>query len=208
MQLYFAPFAASFACRALAYELGLELEYLQVDRFSKAMADGSDYRAVYAPAFVPALRLDDGRLLTENPVVLAYLASLVPAEKRVLEDSLEVRQWLSYIATELHKAIFHPLFDAHAPPEVKAYALVRAESRLAHIEDHLAARHAAGQAFLGDALSPADFYLATMLMWTRSTPIHLREQYPALARFSAMMMERPSMKRARHDEAPLYAAAS
>ncbi len=195
MQLYFSPLAASFAARTVAYEAGLDLEYIQVDRATKELADGSDYRDLHPPGLVPALRLDDGTLLTENPVILAHLAE--PAAH--LTDSLAVRQWLSFIATELHKAVFHPIFDTHAPPEVAAYALVRAQPRLGYVEQHLRERD-----HLAESLSAADLYLATMLMWTRVTPIDLKARYPALKRFLGAIAARPSFVRAREEELPLF----
>ena len=45
---------------------------------AKRVEDGSDFLAVNPMGQVPVLRTDDGELLTENPVVLQYVADQYP----------------------------------------------------------------------------------------------------------------------------------
>src|SRR4051812_23896535 len=80
MKLYFNPLACSLASRIALYEGGLAAELVEVDTRTKRTSDGTDYRTIHALGLVPALVLDDGRLLSENAAVLQYLADLAPAK--------------------------------------------------------------------------------------------------------------------------------
>ncbi|MEA3129877.1 MAG: glutathione S-transferase [Paraburkholderia sp.] len=68
------------------------------------------------------------------------------------------KQWLGFIGTELHKAVFVPLLDARAPEDVKRYARDTAPLRLDVLQDHLAQRE-----YLLDAFSVGDAYRVTVL---------------------------------------------
>ena len=70
MNLYFSPMACSLATRIALYEAGAEASYICVDTHSKRLEDGGDFWAVNPMGQVPALRTDDGMLLTENTAVL------------------------------------------------------------------------------------------------------------------------------------------
>ena len=79
MQLYFAPLSCSLATRITLYESGLPAEFHQVELSTKRLTDGRDYLAINPKGQVPALLTDDGRVLTEGPAVLQYVADLAPA---------------------------------------------------------------------------------------------------------------------------------
>ncbi len=51
---------------------------MKVDLKAKTVADGTDYLKVNAKGYVPALRLDDGQVLTEGPAIVQYLADQKP----------------------------------------------------------------------------------------------------------------------------------
>lgn len=197
MELYFSPLACSLASRVALYEAGVDVTYIQVDPTTKRLPDGADYRETYGLGLVPALRTPDGVLLTENAAVLQYIDTLWHDAPR---QPHELRRWLSFIGTELHKGVFAVLFDRRAPTEAKAWALAKAAPRLAHVDAHLRDRE-----YLLDALSVADAYLYTVLNWTQATPVDLTE-YPALRAFQARMAARPQVARAFKDELPLYRA--
>jgi glutathione S-transferase len=202
MKLYFNPLACSLASRIAVYEAGLPIDLVEVDTLTKRMSDGADYREIHSLGLVPALRLDDGSLLSENAAVLQYVADRVPERHLAPRDGLArsyLHQWLCFIGTELHKG-FAPLLHKTAPPEVKAYALGKLLPKLAYVEQHLANR-----ATLLDEYSVADGYLFAVLNWTTVTSIKLAD-YPALAAFHARMLGRPAVKRAFEEERQLYLA--
>ena len=203
MKLYFSPLACSLATRICLYEAGADVETVEVDPKTKKTASGADYRAVYPLGLVPVLELDDGALLTENAAILLHLSTRFPAAGLAPSDETgraRVHQWLSFIGTELHKALYVPLLDADAPEVAKRYALSKAESRLAWV-----ARALAESEYLLGRFSVADAYLFTVLNWSQVTPVDL-EKHPPLVAFMTRMHARPHVARAFEEEKRLYMA--
>jgi glutathione S-transferase len=200
MQLYFSPLACSMATQIALYEAELDASYVLVDSKTKLLPDGTRYADVNPMEMVPALRTDDGEVLTENAAILQYVADRRPEAGLAPPPASRARlqEWLSFIGTELHKAIFGPVFDRSAPEAVRAYALGKAPARFARLEQHLA-RHE----YLLDRFSVADAYLTVVLNWTQVTPLQL-DAYPSVAAYQARMKARPSVARAMAEEGALY----
>ncbi len=203
MELYFSPLACSLATRIALYEAGAEARFHPVDLKAKRLADGGDFFAVNPMGQVPVLRLEDGETLTENPVVLQYVADRFPESGLAPREGIarhRLQQWLNFIATELHKAVFIPLLDPTAPEGAKAFARAKAPRRFETL-----ARHFAGRAFLLERFTVADAYLATVLNWAVPSGTDLA-QWPAVAGYFARMQARPSVARAFAEELALYKA--
>jgi glutathione S-transferase len=201
MKLYFSPLACSLATRIALYEAGSDATFVQVDPGTKTTDSGADFRKVNALGLVPVLEIEPGDLLTENGAILQFVAARYPAAHLAPEGPRELarlRQWLSFIGTELHKALFVPLLDKSAPPEASTYSLQKADSRLAFLEAHLT-----GREFLLDRFSVADAYLFTVLNWSAVTPVDLKA-WPAVATYHANLHKRPSIARAFAEERALY----
>ena len=79
MDVYFSPLACSLASRITLYESGQEAQFHRVDTKAGKTASGEDYRKINPKGLVPALRTDDGAVLTENGAILQYLADRRPA---------------------------------------------------------------------------------------------------------------------------------
>ncbi|HSR97234.1 MAG TPA: glutathione S-transferase N-terminal domain-containing protein [Kofleriaceae bacterium] len=218
MQLYFSPLACSMATRIALYEAGADAAYIEVDPKTKLTLDGADYRKVHPLGLVPALRTDDGELVTENAAVLQYLVRRFPEARLGPSEGLpyaRLQQWLCFIGTELHKGTFAPLLDRAAPEAVKTYTLERSRSRLAYLSEHLANREyllaspgssaPGGSAELIDQFSVADAYLVTVLNWTLAVPIALKD-WPALDAYVGRLRSRASVAKAMREEQQLYAA--
>ena len=139
--------------------------------------DDSDFLAVNPLGLVPMVRTDDGVVLTENAAILQYVAERFPQPGIAARPGMErskLQQWLCFIGTELHKALFMPLLGKTAPAEVKAYTLGKYLSRLDYLDKYLE-----GREFLLDHFSVADAYLTTVLNWSIATPmIDLRNGPP------------------------------
>jgi glutathione S-transferase len=204
MDLYFSPMACSLASRIALYEAGAaDVGFIEVDPKSKRTHDGADYRGIYALGLVPLLRLDDGSLLSENAAILQYIAGRYPDAKLAPTDALgraHLQQWLCFIGTELHKALFIPLFDKNAPEGTRTHTLKRYESRLSYLDKHLT-----GREFLLDRFSIADAYLYTVLNWTTPTGVELKP-WPAIKYYYESLQTRPSIARAFIEEMNLYKA--
>ncbi len=204
MDLYFSPLACSLATRISLYEAGAHARFIEVDpKDKRIMNDGSDYTQVYPLGLVPALRTDDGALITENAAILQYVAEQFPAANLAPKGGLartRLQQWLCFIGTELHKGLFIPLFDRKAPEGTAANVLAKAEARLAYLNNHLT-----GREFLLDSFSVADAYLYTVLNWSMATPVKF-DRYPAIAAYFERMKKRPSVAKAFSEELALYKA--
>jgi glutathione S-transferase len=123
-------------------------------------------------------------------------ARLAPAAGTAQRARLQ--QWLGFISTELHKAVFVPLLDARAPEDVKRYARDKASSRLGVLQDHLAQSE-----YLLDGFSVGDAYLVTVLNWASYGGIDL-SQWPTVAEYYKRLMQRPSVARAAAEEIALF----
>ena len=200
MELFFSPMACSLASRIALYEAGADVRFTQVDK-AKRTSDGRDYWQINAMGQVPALRLRDGGLLTENAAVLQYLAEAWPAAGLLPVDAearARVRQWLGFIGTELHKAVFVPLLDPKASADVKAYSMAKAALRLSVLETHLQ-RHE----HLEGGYGIADIYLAVVLNWAPYAGVDLAP-WPAAKALHRRINQREAVARATREEFALY----
>jgi glutathione S-transferase len=207
MELFFSPLACSMSGRIALAEAGVDVKLTEVDPHTKrVLATGEDYRQINPLGYVPALRLDDGTVLAENAAILQYIADAYPEARLAPPESdriarAKLRQWLSFIGTELHKGLMTPLLGRDTPPEVKAWVLSKYLSRLAYLD-----RRLAGREFLLDRFSVADAYLATVLNWTQATPEIDVAAYPNVKAYLERMRQRPSVAAALGLEVPLFRA--
>jgi glutathione S-transferase len=207
MDLFYSPLACSMSARIALAEAGAAANFFEVDPHSKRLlATGEDYRTINPLGYVPALRLDDGTVLTENAAILQFVADAHPAAGLAPPESdplarAKLRQWLSFIGTELHKGLMLPLLVRDAPAEVKAWTVRKYASRLAYLDDRLD-----GREFLLDRFSVADAYLATILNWTQATPEIDLAAYPNVKAYLERMRQRPSVAAALTVELPLFRA--
>lgn len=147
------------------------------------------------------LRTDTGELLTENPVVLQYVADRKPESGLAPQGGIEryrLQQWLNFITSELHKVVFIPLLDPAAPEAARPYAREKAERRLAYLNDHLS-----GRDYLLDRFTVADAYLATVLNWAKFVGPDLAK-WPAVVNYIDRMYQRPSIAKALAEEMALF----
>jgi glutathione S-transferase len=202
MELFFSPLACSMSSRIALYEAGASATFVEVDARTKLTSSGQDYLAINPLGLVPALRLANGERLLENAAILQYLADLHPDAALAPRSGLErarLQQWLSFIGTELHKALFIPLFDKALPVASRDKTLQAGTRRLDYLQAHLAQRR-----FLLDAWSVADAYLTTVLNWHRATGVDV-ERWPGVKAYFERMCARPATARAMAEEAALYA---
>ncbi|RKP53456.1 glutathione S-transferase C-terminal domain-containing protein [Pararobbsia silviterrae] len=202
MDLYFSPLACSLATRIAFYEAGADARYIEVDTKSKRLRDGSDFYPVNPLGQVPVLRTDEGWLLTENTAILPYVADAFPDANLAPQSGTHARakfhQWLGFVSTELHKALFVPLLDPRAPADVHAYTRENVEPRLAALD-----RHLEGRAFLLDEFTVADAYLVTVLNWARYAGVDLAP-WPSVDAYYARIVQRPQVARALKEEITLF----
>jgi glutathione S-transferase len=183
MKLYYKPGACSLAAHIVLRESGAAFDLERVDTNAQKTESGADYAAVNRKGYVPALALDDGAVLTENPALLQFIADRYPdsglAPKPGTMERVRLQEHLNFVSSELHKA-FSPFFAA-TPPEGDSRAT--AEARLFRRLDDAEATLADGQPFLlGDAFTVADAYLFVIAGWANPLGIGLK-RWPRLDAF-------------------------
>ena len=199
MELFTSPMACSLAAHITAYEAGIPLEIVYVDTRAKTTGDGRDYRAIAPNGYVPALRLDDGTLLNENPSVLQYLADRKP-EAGLAPLWGDVKRYelidaLNFLGTEVHKKIFSPLFAPAMPAEGKTYAMTAVRPTF----DALVRRLGERDYLVGDRFTIADAYLLAMLNWCPFVAIDL-SAWPKLVAYQKLHLARPAVVKAIAEE--------
>jgi glutathione S-transferase len=163
MKLYILSGACSLASNIALREAGIQFELAKVDKRTKRV-DGVEFSAINPKGYVPALQLDDGQVLTENVVVLQYIADLNPTSKLAPPagtiERYRLQEWLSFINSELHKS-FSPLFSSEAAEETKTYSRNYLTKRLRYLEGALGDH----TYLMGEQFTVADAYLFTVLGW-------------------------------------------
>ncbi|HKU90407.1 MAG TPA: glutathione transferase GstA [Steroidobacteraceae bacterium] len=205
MQLYYSPGACSLASHITLREAGLPVDLRKADTKTKKLEDGSDYFAVNSKGAVPALRLDDGQILTEGPAILQYLADQKPESKLAPKagtlERYRLLEWLNFITSEVHKS-FSPLFNPAADPAVKQYTTQNLEKKFDWINKQLAGK----QYLTGDQFTIADAYLFVVANWSNFVGIDLG-RWPALKAFQDRVAARPKVQEALAAEGLLQKAA-
>jgi glutathione S-transferase len=194
MKLYFSPGACSLSPHIVLLEAGVPFTMEKVDLKTKKTAGGGDYYKINSKGAVPALQLDDGRVLTEGPAIVQYIADQKPdsglAPRWGTFERYQLMETLNYIGTELHSG-FHPLFTPASSPETKAAAVENLGKKF----DWLSKRITAGRYVLGDAFTVADAYLFTVLRWMDYAKME-RGKWPALAGYFELVGRRPKVHEA------------
>jgi glutathione S-transferase len=194
MKLYYAPWSSALVPHIALREAGLAFELERVDLRTKKTAGDADYLRINPNGYVPALKFDDGTVLTEISAIVQWVADQVPANGLAPAAGTFARyrlmQWLSFVATELHRN-FSLLSGTATPEETRARARAKIEKRLQHVDAHLAQQ----PYLLGDTYTVADIYLFTVLSWARALKLDL-SAWPALAKYYAHIAERPKVREA------------
>ena len=202
MKLYYAPGACSLSPHIVAREAGIPLELEKVDLGAKKTASGEDYRRVNPKGYVPALRLDDGSVLTEGPAIVQYLADRKPAAALAPHagtiERYRLQEWLGFLNSEIHKT-WGALYDPRAE---RAPVIEKLKQRLSLLESELKNR----AYLLPSGFSVADAYLFTLLNWAGFTQVDL-SPYPALVKYAERIRARPKVQEALDAEGLLRKAA-
>lgn len=196
MKLYYSKGACSLTQHILLELSGLKYEVESVDLRSKVTQSGKDFYQINPRGQVPTLVLEDGTVLLENIAIAQYIADKVP-EKELLApinhiDRYQAIAWISYVATDLHKA-YGPLF--HSQDEVvRSEALSALAEKLKMLNERLSQR----KFIATDKLSIADAYLYVVLSWRKL--FKTLPDYPHLDRYCSEIEQLEAVKKARSQE--------
>jgi glutathione S-transferase len=194
VKLYYKAGACSLSPHIALSESGMAFTIEAVDLATKKTAGGDDFLKVNPKGYVPALALDGDAVLTENLAILLYVAARVP-EKRLAPTAgtleyARLIEWLTYIATELHKTA-----GLMFKPDTPEAAKVNAKALLARRLDYADKALGAGPYLMGEQFSVADGYLFTVLSWLPHLAMDAAT-WPNLAALAARVGARPAVQAA------------
>jgi glutathione S-transferase len=196
MRLYFKTGACSLSSRITLLEIGLPFEAVRVDTDTARTQDGANYREINPRGYVPALEIEPGVVITENPAILQYLADRAPeaglAPTAGTLERIRLQEWLNFTSSELHKA-FSPWFTGHP---LEGAALERAKAMLARRIADVERGLSDGRPFiLGQNFTIADAYLFVVLNWSGFIGVDLGA-WPNVAAYMHRLLARPAIQSA------------
>ncbi len=192
--------------RILLAEKGVAHETVQVE-LKNAEQLSEVYRKINPLCTVPALRTEDGAVLTDNAGITAYLEARYP-EPPLLgttpDERAEIASWNWRVEFEGLMAVAEALRNS-APamanralpgpmnyqqiPELAQRGLTRLQQFFVTLNDRLANRN-----FIAtDRLSVADITAVVVVDFARVVKVKPGEQHPHLQRWRTAMAQRPSM---------------
>lgn len=194
LKLFYVPGVCSLSPHIVLREGGFDFALDRVDvRNNKRTDGGEDYLSINPKGYVPALRLDNGRVLTEGAVIVQYLADSKPetqlAPANGTMERLELQEWLHFIATELHKGM-SVFYQASAGEELRGIMRGRLDARFGYLSKHLATR----EFVMGDRFTVVDAY-AFYVLRAFQKQVKATLDGP-LANYYARLATRPSVKAA------------
>jgi glutathione S-transferase len=194
MKLYYAPSACSLASNISLREAGASFDAVKVDLRAKKTETGEDFNSINPKGYVPALRLDNGEVLTENVAVLLYIGDQNAAAKLVpsagVMERYRLLEWLGFINSEVHKA-HGVFFNPAAGEDTKQIYRNAIARRYGWLQGVLSQR----QFLMGSQFTVADAYLFTILRWAPHAGLDLAE-WPALKSYADRIAARPSVQEA------------
>ena len=207
LTLYDCPTAPSpRRARILLAEKGVAHATVNID-LGRGEQLGQAYRAINPHCTVPALRLDDGQLLTDNAAIAAFVEAQYPDPPLLGStplDKARIASWhwriefegLMAIADALRNS--SPAMTDRGLPGPVDYAQIpqlaqRGLARLQRFFDDLDAQLAGRETVAGNGFSIADIAAVVAVDFARVVRIKPGEQHAHLRRWRAAMALRPSM---------------
>jgi glutathione S-transferase len=204
MKLYYKAGSCSLAPHIVMAELGMAYELEAVDLATKVCASG-DFRKINPKGSVPAIKMDNGEILTEGAVISQYLAdqkfetTLVP--KFGTLERYRCMEWMNFVATEVHKtlgtmfAAGNIMKSAESQTELRAGLAQVFEKKMAYLSESLG-----DQSYLmGETFTIADAYLFTCLSWTKMLKVDL-SAWKNIKAYQERVLGRPAVQKAMKEE--------
>lgn len=192
--------------RILLAEKGAAFDTVSVD-MRKAEQLGDEFRAVNPSCTVPALKLDDGTVITENAGIAAYLEAQFPNPPMLGTSSVEkglVANWTAKAELEGLSAVAEAL--RNSSPGMKDRAMTgpinhqqipalaeRGLARLQNFFDMLDARLEDREYLAIDTFSNADITAAVVVDFARVVKVKPQERHKNIIRWREQLNSRPSM---------------
>jgi glutathione S-transferase len=162
-----------------------------------------EFKRLSPLGFIPALGLDDGRVIIESMAIVAFLTEASPdrgmSPRPGSDDAAVYLSVLAFMSSNIYALINLAEFaeDFTAEPDAQKGIREKAIGSYHRVFDILDTRLAKeGPFLLGESFSAADLYLFMLTIWAKPSERALLERCPAVARLCDNVRNRPKLKAA------------
>ncbi len=205
MKLYYSAGSCSTSCHITLEEAGLKYEAIEVDWDNASDPNVALVKKLNPLETLPILITDDGKQLDQNIAIHVYASDLAPWKKLLPQagtiERADALKWLSFVASDLHKAI-GGLFSTQAvspdksvQEQYRKYMVTRSNDYLRYLDTNLAGK----DYLLGKNFSPADAYAFVVTSWTKYLDIPLTP-YKNVESYLARVASRPAVAKVLKEE--------
>lgn len=202
----------AFSSASYRVRIALALKNVNATQINVKLRDGehrqAEYLALNPQGFVPALRLDDGRVLTQSAAIIEYLEETIPEPRLLPADPAlraEVRALCQLVACDIHplnnlrvlRYLEGPLGLAQGARDTWYRHWVQAGFEA--LEQFLV--RTAGRFCVGDSPSMADVYLVPQVFNARRFATDLAA-FPRIVAIDAACRELPAFAGAAPERQP------
>ena len=197
LTLYYSPGACSMAPHIALEETGTEYgAELVLLRTKQNLTE--DYRRINPRTRVPALKLDDGSILTENLAILSYIARRFPDAKLMpteAEAEAKCLSLMSFFSSSVHVAYGHYAKPARYASDESAFEMIKASAVTSYhgfmkeIDAMLA-----GREWFFDRYSVCDPYALVFYRWGLRAGLPMTE-LTAYTAHKDRIVQRPAVSR-------------
>jgi glutathione S-transferase len=211
LKLYYSPGACSMACHITLEETGIAYE-TQPTLIRKGEQQSEAYLKVNPRGKVPALRLEDGQVLTENTAILSYIAKnfvgakLWPSGPVTEARAISTIAWFSNTVHPAFAHFIHPerfTADAAGADKVKEQGRKTFWGCLQEIDQMLAGK----EWVLGSQFTVCDPYALVFFGWGLRAELPMKD----LKNYSALkdrLLKRPAVRKVlEREQSPILKAA-
>jgi glutathione S-transferase len=191
MKLYFSSGSCSLASHIVLEEAGAKYATHRLN-LREGEQRRPEYLKINPKGKVPALQLDDGNVLTENPAIMSWVADTHP-EAGLLARPGELQraraqEWMAWCASAIHPS-FGPFFAAlRNKTEVDPAQKATLTGHLGMFDQWLGGK----RYVLGESFSTADAYTLVFFGWANLFSLPIGDNWKKAA---GALLERPAVQR-------------
>ncbi len=203
LKLFYAADTCALASHIALEEAGADYQTVRLD-FSADDQRKPDYLAINPKGRVPALVTDSG-ILTETPVILAFIAQSFPQARLAPLDEpftfARVQAFNSYLCSTVHVAHAHRMRGTRWADDPNAIAEMqrKAPEAVGESFELIEREMLEGPWVMGESYTICDPYLFTLAQWLESDGVD-PTRFPKVKNHRQRMAERPAVAKALAEE--------
>ena len=198
MKFFYYPGSCSLASRIVLEECGAKYDAVKVN-LREGQQRAAEFLKINPKGKVPALVLDDGTTVTENPAIMMHLADAHPEAGLLAGNADPARtralEWLLWCASTIHPLFSHVFAPARFVDGEESQKSLAAKARDSlHKQLEMFDQQLRGRAFVvGDRFSIADTYTPVFWHWCRKLGLTAGDAHRAAVE---KIISRPAVQRA------------